>query len=559
MSVGNVPIEIDLCTHNKTLVIGSNGSGKSSTLLDAIVFSLYGTAYRNINKSQLINTINESNLVVTINFSIGNNNYKVVRGLQPAIFEIRVNDVKLNELSSIKEQQRYLEETILKIDYLTFSNIAILGSANYIPFMDQPLATRRTLIEELLDINLFAQMLGIAKDSSRELVDNIKEVQQEIKSTKDQIVLVENFIDTMTKSSVVVDNTEHIKELVERQSELENESLKISESINFYKGQLESIKNPQADITKIQGFIADYTSQAKAETKKVKFYQSNSTCPTCTQNIDEDFKSNAIKDSLKFLNTVKDKIEKGDSIIENKTKIVKIIKTTQNNINELEYEFKNIYRSIVDVRKQYSALLVASTTQKPKDTLEIANYQIKLEQLIKNTKELYSKLELLTVDKSNYNLVVKLLSDSGIKSKILEKYLPYFNSYINNYLSIFGLDFNFSFNSTFKEIVKSRNRYGFTYNSFSEGEKMKISLAIMLAFRDLASLKSTNSTNLLIMDEIFDSSLDFDSNQNLMTIINGMVDNNIFIISHRNDINTEDFDRVMKFSKCKEFTKIDYI
>jgi DNA repair exonuclease SbcCD ATPase subunit len=557
MSVGAVPITIDLSSYNKTLVTGINAAGKSSTLLDSVVFALYGTAYRNINKNQLINTINESGLLVSIEFSIYTNNYKVVRGVQPAIFDIYVNGTKTNELSSIKEQQRFLEEEILKINYLTFSNIAILGSANYIPFMDQPLATRRTLVEELLDINLFSQMLGLAKDSSRELVDNIKQLMSDIKSLKEQISLVESFIYTITNKVDEVDNTERITELTEKLHNINGEIEKANASKLLYQEQLSKLENPQQHITKVQSFVSTFESQVKIENKKLKFYQANDSCPTCTQPIEVNFKDNAIKESDVLVAELQNKIIKAKSLLDNKYKILSIIDTLNTNIKNIDYDIRNYNRVVSDVNQQLKIL--AKKPQQKSNIGDLDSYRKKLVDFNASLAESYAKLEILKSEKLDYDIVIKLLSDSGIKTKILEKYLPYFNSYINKYLSIFGLNINFNFNSLFKEVIKCRYKDTFTYNSFSEGEKMKISLSIMLAFRDLASLKSTNSTNLLIMDEIFDSSLDFDSNQNLMTILNGMVDNNIFTITHRNDVNAEDFDRTMVFSKVNSFTKIDYI
>ena len=526
----------------------------SSTLLDSIVYALYGIAYRNINKNQLINSTNKAELLVELDFSCTNNEYKVVRGQLPNVFDIYVNGTKLNELSSVKEQQKYLEEHIIKINYLTFSNIAILGSCNYIPFMEQPILVRRTLIEELLDINLFAQMLIVAKEKNKELYDEIKSITSDIKSANEQIVLLESFINTIS-NVVEIDNSEEITRLQQEKININSQIATLATNKNELELKLSNIANPQQDITKIKNFVAEYNATIKLATKQIKFYEINDACPTCTQPIDPSLKAESILTRTNNIDILTGKLSNANKAIDYRQKVISDIQQLETEKRDCEQKIRNFKNDISSINNRISRLSVVV----PKSNQnELNEYTQKLTNTKLTLSSLYERLKLLKLDKNNYELVVKLLSDSGIKSKILEKYLPYFNSYINNYLTIFGLNINFKFNSLFKEVINSRDKENFSYESFSEGEKMKISLAIMLSFRDLASLKSTNSTNILIMDEVFDSSLDYDSNLNLMNIINNMTDHNIYIITHRNDVAVDDFDRVMEFTKVNGFTKIDY-
>jgi DNA repair exonuclease SbcCD ATPase subunit len=526
----------------------------SSTLLDSIVYALYGVAYRNINKSQLINSTNKAQLLVELEFSSSNNEYKIVRGQQPNVFDIYINGEKLNELSSVKEQQKYLEDHIIKINYLTFSNIAILGSCNYIPFMEQPVLVRRTLIEELLDIKIFAEMLVVAKERNKELYDEIKSISNDIKSNNEQVVLIQSFINTITNTTVV-DNSEEINRLnLEKDSINKNINLLMLEKDKL-ELELSGFSDPQPHITKLKTYVSDCNAAIKLDNKQIKFYESNNTCPTCTQSIDPTLKRDSILKFKSDIQSFETKLDIATKKLNSGQAILSDIQKLTSRKTEHAQKMKNLNSELTSIDNRISRLSIVIPKSNNSD---ITEYNDKLTNTKANLESLYNKLDLLKVDKNNYDIVVKLLSDSGIKSKILEKYLPYFNSYINNYLNIFGLNINFTFNSLFKEIICARDKQNFSYESFSEGEKMKISLAIMLSFRDLASLNSANSTNILIMDEVFDSSLDYDSNNNLMSIINQMVDHNIMIITHREDVAIDDFDRVMQFSKVDGFTKIAY-
>jgi DNA repair exonuclease SbcCD ATPase subunit len=520
----------------------------SSTILDSVVYALYGTAYRNINKNQLINNLNKSELLVELEFKNGENDYRVVRGQSPNIFDIYKNGEKMPELSSIKEQQRFFEEEIIKINYLTFSNIAILGSSGYIPFMEQPLATRRALIEELLDINLFGQMLSVAKDSSRELGEELRSQKETISHTEDSIKLLEGFIESDT-----IDYSQEIETVNENLAEsLSNLNEKIAKKADFTE-QLQKTVDYSKDINKLNDYTIEFKTIIKNENKKLKFYEQYDHCPTCNQNIDVVLKQDTTNKSNNTIDEYKTKIERAEQVLKTKKGHQDKYLNLKASLTNIEYEISHIKRQIKEYENRISEL--KKYTQKR----DISGYTQQLDILRTNLLSYQQHFNTLKVDVSNYAIVIKILSDSGIKSKILEKYLPYFNNYINQYLKIFQFDINFQFNSLFKEQINSRHRIGFTYDSFSEGEKMKISLSIMLAFRDLASLKSTNSTNILIMDEIFDSSLDLQSTQNLMSILNTLVDHNIFIISHNSNVSRDDFDRTLLFSKDREFTKIQTI
>lgn len=555
LSTGNSFNEIIFDEHERTLVTASNGSGKSSSCIDSITFALYGKSHRNIRKDQLINSTNEKDLLVELWFNIGSTEYKIERGLKPNIFEIYIDSIKQNSLSNIKDMQAFLENDILKMNYVAFVNVAILSSSDYIPFMQQTLATRRLLVEELLDINIFGDMLVIIKERIKLVNAEIKDFDYQIASLNKQIEIQKKLISNIenTNNLSTIDNKIKIDELINSNNKLSSDIEKINNVYDKLILDLDNYVNSYELNNKFLMYINTYKNKIKEHQKTLKFYNDNNSCPTCTQEL------NAV-DKQQHIITCNKKISELTLGIETVLKKQEVClieiskhKKIQSDINNLDkiksnkqYQLNTNNTQIV----KYQNPVIIDTNQLTTETENLILQQNRIAQYLIDLVNAKKDLE-------NYQVISHMLSDNGIKSKIIDKYIPLFNKYINNYLEQFGVYINFIFDNTFKESIKSRYRDMFSYSSFSEGEKIKISLSIMLAFRDLARLKNSVNTNLLIMDEIFDSSLDFESNKNLMGILKTMSDTNIIIISHRNDLKEDDFDRVLHFRKEHNFSVID--
>jgi len=561
LSIGKNFVEIDLNTSKRTLIFGKNGKGKS-TILDALVFSLFGKPFRNINKPTVVNSINKSNCVTEIEFVIGENYYKIIRGLKPTIFEIYKNGELIKQNATVKEYQILLEETILKTNYKSFIQIVILGSANYIPFMQLTASERRFIVEDLLDIQVFSTMNIIAKDRLSILKSEIDKLKFDITITQSTIDNKKQFLTTIKDNS----NTQLIS--------LENDINDFNDKITFIKQEissleLEIINHTQSIINKIE--IENQkqrllTMETKGEgflnkiNKHINFYENYDECPTCKQSIDLKFKNEKIDHHLKR-----------KSIIENGLKKVK--KDLKDNLLVME-NITNISKEMLIKEKKITEL--QTTINRYTDFIENLNNKVnEIKNLETNTFELESQELLLLTNKYNDQLLTKesllqqkrylevalsLLKDNGIKVKLIKKYLPVLNQLINKYLSSLNLSINFNINEQFGEIIKSRGRDEFSYYNFSEGQKLKIDISLLLAFREIAKKKNSINCNLLIMDEILDSSLDSDGIQDFFELLNTIGDKtNVFIISHRTEEIQEKFDRLIKFDMNKNFTKMKVI
>ena len=550
VSTGNIFNEIIFDDCDRTLVVGTNGSGKSNSIIDSIAFSLYGVAHRNISKVQLVNSTNNHNLLVELWFSIGSTKYMIERGLKPNIYNLYIDDVKQNNSASIRDDQAFLENEILQMNYSAFTNVAILSSAEYVPFLQQPLATRRALIEELLDIKIFGNMLVITKERLKLAIAEVKDINNQITSLNKQIQIQQKLLANINQSANISkdSNSDNIAKLTHSNSELAKTILTLNEDIK----NIELLSIDINEKNKLTQYKNTYTVNIKDTNKTLSFYNNTDVCPTCTQSLDADNKNIQIITCNKKIDTLASAISVIDDKLGNITKQENINKGLQSKISDinnkivlLEADINSNIRQI----KFYNTPAVVVTSDITEETNNLALLQ---EQIT----EYQSTLLSIKSDIVNYEMISHMLSDGGIKSRIIDKYLPLFNGYINNYLHRFGVYINFVFDNTFNETIQSRYRDNFKYNSFSEGEKIKISLSIMLAFRDLAKLKNSVNTNILIMDEIFDSSLDHESNRNLMSILRDMTDTNIFVISHRSDIQQDDFDRVLEFKKENNFSVI---
>ena len=556
MSTGNQWTEVNLNKSNTTLIIGENGAGKS-TLLDAICFALYGKAYRNVNKPLLVNSITNKNCLVEIEFNINGKSYLVRRGLKPGIFEIYCDDKLLDQDSKVKEYQDYLEKNILKLNHKSFTQIVIIGAANYTPFMQLKPNERRIIIEDLLDIEIFTKMHTLLKQKIAENKDNINE-------TKYQIDLLEEKIKLVKK---------HLKELVSiNQNNSENKKNKIKQIEQNINELTNTINAKQKDLEELNDTILDHKSiknklkklkeykfqlQHKFEhlNNEIKFFNDNSECPTCKQDLDslfvtkhidkQSFKKNELSDALEKLNEQYDNL---NNRMEEINSIITKISNLNNEVFQLNTEIKLCNNNINELNKEQENQNI---------NIKSKEYNKQLEEYNKTLKYNENKLETLTNEKTYYDVSSTLLKDTGIKSKIIKQYIPIINKLMNKYLAAMEFFVQFELDENFNEKIKSRFRDEFTYDSFSEGEKMRINLSLLFTWRSIAKIRNSSTTNLLIMDEVFDSSLDTTGTDEFLKLINQLTnDTNTFVISHKGDQLLDKFDETLKFEKVKNFSYI---
>ena len=556
LSTGNVFTEVRLDEHPTTLVIGSNGSGKS-TFLDALSFALFGKPFRRINKPQLLNSINQKQLMVEVEFTIGSKNYKINRGMKPNVFEIWQDDVMINQDAAARDYQDYLEKSILKLNHKSFCQIVVLGSSTFVPFMQLTPAARREIIEDLLDIQIFSRMNFLLKDKVIQNKNEIQEVKYQLELIQEKILVHRDLIRKLKKS-----NDEQVEELEKKIADAEVK-------INDYEAL---IQEKMAEETKLRDSISDQESVTKKRetavtlikslrekikklTSEIAFYHDNDNCPTCKQGIDHDFKDETINDKKVALTETEQGLEVLESQftqIDNRVTeigaILMDISAIQRKISEYNGHISSGNTYINDTKEQIERLKVKNVDD-PKELLE-------LESLKEEYKSKEKQREELLLDKEVLDVASVLLKDGGIKSKIIKQYVPVINKLINKYLAIMELPISFELDENFNETIKSRYRDVFSYDSFSEGEKQKIDLAILFTWRAIAKMRNSSNTNLLIMDEIFDSSLDVNGIEQLATIIESISgDSNVFIISHKESM-MDKFNNIIRFEKVKDFSRI---
>lgn len=555
LSTGNVFTEIQLNRHDNTLIIGDNGAGKS-TLLDALSFVLFGKAFRKINKPQLLNTITQKNLVVEIEFSIGKSEYKIIRGIKPTIFEVYKDDTLLNQSSASLDYQEILEKQILKVNHKSFCQVVILGSATFQPFMQLPSGQRREVIEDLLDLQIFGVMNSILKEKVSLNNGNIQELnyskklaEEKIKMMREHLKKIANDNDQMIKEKkILISDTENqintlnetCEKLLENKKELENNS-----------HDLESITKKINKLSKLRHQIEAKMSVINDE---VKFFNSHDNCPTCKQSIDEKFKCDTVseKDSQlkEFDNGLKLLV---DQYEEANVKLNEAMKISEN-INDLKLEIHRVktkLSSLIDYKNQLESDISKLNSKNKED--KTINIDEELDNLKNIEKLLVTSLE----EKNLLSSAAVLLKDGGIKSKIIKQYIPIINKLINKYLSSMEFMCQFELDENFNETIKSRYRDDFSYSSFSEGEKMRINLAILFTWRAIAKMRNSINTNILIMDEVFDSSLDSSGTEEFLKIMKALTnDTNTFIISHKTDSLLDKFNNVIKFEKYHNFSRI---
>ena len=557
LSTGNQFTEVALDRSKSTLIVGENGAGKS-TILDALSFALYGKPFRNINKPQLLNSMTQKNLVVECEFMVGSKHFRVKRGIKPAIFEIYQNGEMINQNSSARDYQEYLEKSILKLSFKSFGQIVILGSANYLPFMQLPAHSRREVIEDLLDIQIFTTMNNILKEKMATNKAAITDVDYQINLIENKIELTQKHID-----SLKTNNDHLIKQKEELIEEISSHILIADMAIKTQNDLLQDKLTSVADGEKVaskRSKLVELESQLETKIrslkKEVNFYHDNDSCPTCRQGIDHDFKNETITDRETKQQEVTDALEKIEAeilVINDRVNQIAEINKEITAINTKITEFNSDIRSWnnnIRILEQEIENLKKNTTviDSSKGDLTLLNNQLATQQ--KSKEDLANERQVIEV-------AGVLLKDTGIKTRIIKQYVPIMNKLINKYLAAMDFFVQFELDENFNEKIKSRFRDEFSYASFSEGEKMRIDLALMFTWRAIAKLRNSASTNLLLMDEVFDSSLDVGGTEEFLKILEGLTgDTNTFIISHKGDQLYDKFHSVIKFEKHANFSRI---
>jgi len=556
LSAGNTWTEIDFQKHTTNLIIGTNGAGKS-TMLDALTFVLFNKPFRKINKPQLANTTNERDCLVEIEFSVNSRDYLVRRGIKPNVFDIEVNGNPLHKEADDRANQRILEESILKVNYKSFTQIVILGSSTFVPFMQLTTANRREVIEDLLDIRIFSAMNNLIKEKIRVMRDQSKSLDLKKENIKDKIVMQESFISELEERGNVNINANKEKIIsldAEIVSYMEKNS-SLEKSILGYGEDQKSVTGAGDKLVKLNNLRGKISQKVGTITKEHKFFTENTVCPTCQQDIEEEFRVNRISDAQ---NKAKE-LKKGYEDLEETIKLEqererqfnllsKEITKLNNGISQNNTRISGCNRQIRDLESEVQRL-TEQVANRNTEHEKLAEFKVTLQDTIENLSD--KRMEM-----SNYDFAYSLLKDDGVKTKIIKKYLPFINQQVNRYLQMMDFYINFNLDGEFSETIKSPIHEDFSYASFSEGEKMRIDLALLFTWREVARVKNSVNTNLLIMDEVFDSSLDGFGTEEFLKIIRYVIKGaNIFVISHKSDLHDK-FDNVIKFDKVKGFSRM---
>ena len=556
LSTGNQFTEVNLAQDKSTIIVGANGAGKS-TILDALTFALFGKPFRKINKPQLLNSINMGDCVVNLNFNIGRNKYEVTRGIKPAVFEVKQNGVALNQDSSVVDQQKNFEQTILKMNYKSFTQIVVLGSSTFVPFMRLPLAARRDIIEDILDIQIFSSMNVNLKDKIRNINDELKDHEYKLSLVKEKIDMQKQFMLDIEKK-----NKEDIQEKESRKEQFLTEALGYETEILNNDKEIDEKSSAISDTQKIKKTIAKVetlknkiSTKQNSYTKEKSFFEENDSCPTCGQGIEEHFKHEKVSllsDKLAEVEKAMSDLGQQLSNLQTQENTFILLIDEINQLNSKNRQLKNdinsLHRRIEDLDRDIRKLRDTDVSQREQFSIlkSLDNQSKEIQKVISETKE----------EKDCLTTATQLLKDSGIKTRIIKKYLPTMNKLINEYLDKMEFSASFMLDESFSEVIKSRYRDEFSYESFSEGEKARIDIALLLTWRSIAKLKNSVDTNLLILDEIFDGSLDQSGNSDLGWILKTFDDKtNVFVISHRDNM-ADKFDRCLRFEKHKNFSYV---
>jgi len=555
LSTGNTFIEIPLDKDSTTLIIGENGAGKS-TILDALCFGLFGKPFRNINKPQLLNTVNGSSCLVEVEFDVGRKNVKVVRGIKPNVFEIYVNGKMYNQDANVRDYQKYLEQQILKLNYQSFTQVVILGSSTFVPFMQLKARHRREVVEEILDIQIFSLMNMLLKQKLKSIEEEMRNANYEFELTSEKISLQENYIEDLEANKNKI-----LEEKISQSSEMDNKLFIKKETIRNLEErngelakEISDISKTQNRFEKLKGIQATLKEKHRAHTKLIDFFENNTDCPTCQQHIDETFKNNMIDNKKDAASKVSFGMQELVDELATTEKTLAYCNDVISRIQETTVEIAKENSSIVELEK-YNAKIKTEIEHLQTDNVEKEDHE-KLKSLKKELALIDKQKSKLREDKTYSEAARNMLTDTGIKTKIIKQYLPIMNKLINTYLTSMEFYVNFTLNENFEESIKSRYRDDFTYASFSEGEKMRIDLALLFTWRAVAKMKNSTNTNLLILDEIFDSSLDNTGTDEFLKILNTLGNENVFVISHKQDALADKFRNTIKFEKVKNFSHV---
>ena len=556
LSTGAQFTEVYLNRSPTTLIVGENGAGKS-TILDAMCFTLFGKPFRNINKPQLVNSINGKNTVVEVEFDIGSKRYKIVRGIKPTVFEIFLNDELLNQDAAARDYQKYLEEHVLKLNYKSFTQIVILGSASFTPFMQLPAAHRREVIEDLLDIKIFSVMNDVLKDKVTDVKEKIQSLENEIEIGKTKVKLQQDYIKTLEN-----DKQKKVEDVQNRIFEANAEISKLTGDVQIKRDEEESFKSSISDALDkrklridMESILRKISERIKAQEKSIEFYNEHDVCPTCSQQLDASHKETAVTDhTCKITELEKATSELTQQLNEIESRIAEIA-SIEDKISECKSAIIELNTRII-ASQNYITKLQQDLEGNSTDHASIEEEKVKLKTLAREVVAISENKAKLEEEKHYLDVAGILLKDTGIKTKVIKQYLPVINKLVNKYLQAMDFFVSFELDEAFNEKIKSRHRDEFSYASFSEGEKAKIDLALLFAWRSIARMKNSASTNLLLLDEVFDGSLDVNGTDYVMTILNTIgEDNNIFIISHK-DALFDKFRSVIRFEKKAGFSQI---
>ena len=556
LSTGNQYTEIGFTQHPTNLIIGTNGAGKS-TLLDALTFSLFGKPFRKINKPQLVNSVNEKDCIVEVEFSIGNTDWKVVRGIKPNIFEVHRDGTVLDQSAAALDQQKWFEQNVIKMNYKSFTQIVILGSSTFVPFMQLTAANRRDVIEDLLDIRIFSSMNNLMKDKIRQVKEDIKVLELKKESLNDKVKMQTNFIEEIESRGKdnIKQKEEKIQGLLNEENNLMNTCEGMNEELLSLEKKLEKYSGATEKLRTLGNLKGKISNKVATITKEHKFFTQNTVCPTCDQAIEETFRINRITDAQDKAKELQSGYKELEQAINKEEERERQFSTLSKEITTLTHGISQNNIKIAGCQRQVRDL--ESEIQRITDNLANRNTEHeKLTTFKENLKTTYDELAQRKDTINYYDFSYSLLKDGGVKTKIIKKYLPLINQQVNKYLQLMDFYINFSLDEEFNETVQSPIHDSFSYSSFSEGEKMRIDLALLFTWREVARMKNSVNTNLLIMDEVFDSSLDGFGTEEFLKIIRFVIkDANIFVISHKESLHDK-FADVIRFDKVKGFSRM---
>ena len=556
LSTGNTPIEIELNKSHTTLIVGQNGSGKS-TLLDALCFVLFNKPFRIIKKEQIVNSINNTETIVEITFDVGTKEFKIIRGIKPNIFEIYCDGELLNQDANSIDYQKYLEQNIMRLNYRSFLQVVLLGSSSYEPFMKMKPRYRREVVEEILDIRVFGLMDLILRSQQSDLAKKVIEMRHRCDLIQTKYETELNHFNAI--SDLNMNDLDGKKQLIDQNKEDNNTYSKkieeLNEKIGYHKEEVAEKGKVEKKVNQLSKLEAKIETNLSTHQKSLEFFENNDNCPTCTQPIDHEFKGNKIEATKQKIKTLQEGMnELLTEITNTEIKLTEMNKVSQK-INELNIDISKFETSLDEINKFSNRIHeeIKLLENKQVDGKEIKQH---LEKLNLDLEEGKIERDRIIEQKSYVDILRTILNDKGAKAQIIRKYVPIMNNLINQHLQAMDFFVSFHLDEEFNETIKSRFRDGFNYNNFSEGEKMRIDLALLFTWRHIAKMKNSTNTNLLILDEIFDGSLDGQGTDDFFKIITQLSKENIFIISHKGDIMFDKFTNIIKFEKYKNFTRL---